>query len=57
MIKYNIMFILQYKVSTTVINLVVVFALFVFIAYLRCCVFVLLPFFSVNGDLYKAGSI
>ena len=57
MIKYNILFILQYKVSTTVINFVVVFALFVFIAYLRCCVFVLLPFFSVNEDLYKAGSI
>ena len=41
-----ILFILQYRVSTTGMDLVVVFALFVFmlVAYLR--VFVLLPFFG-----------
>jgi len=48
-IKY-ILFILQYKVSTAVMDLVVVFALFVFML-------VLLVFlcyrFSVNKDLYK----
>jgi len=36
MITYYILFILQYKVSTTVIDSVVVFALFVFRLVLLC---------------------
>jgi len=51
MIIYDILFILQYQLSTTVLDLVVVFALFVymfallqFLCYYR--------FFSVNKGLY-----
>ena len=36
MIMYDILFILQYKVSTTELDLVVVFALFVFMLVLFC---------------------
>jgi len=43
MIIYDILLILKYQVSTTVMDLVVVFALFVFMIALR--VFVLLPYF------------
>ena len=39
------MYILQCKVSTTLIDLVVVVALFV-LTLVYCCVFVLLPFFG-----------
>ena len=44
-------FILQYKVSTTMMDLVVVFALFVFMLALLCflCYY---RFFAVNKDLY-----
>jgi len=45
------MYILQCKVSTTLIVLVVVVALFV-LTLVYCCVFVLLPFFLANKDLY-----
>jgi len=48
MIIYDILFILQFQVSTTVMDLVVVFALFVFMLALLC--FCVLPFFSVNKD-------
>ena len=44
--------VVQYKVSTSVIDLVVVFALFVFMLVLLCF-FVLLPFFSANKGLCK----
>jgi len=48
---YDIMLILQYQVSTTVMDLVVVFALFVFMLALLCsCVAAV---FTVNKDLYK----
>jgi len=50
MIIYDILFILQFQVSTTVMDLVVVFALFVFMLALLC--FCVQPFFSVNKDLY-----
>jgi len=50
MIIYDILLILQYQVSTTVMDLAL-FSLCLYIC-LRCCVFVLLPFFSVNKDLY-----
>ena len=43
MIIYDILLTLEYQVSTTVIDLVVVFALFVFMLALLC--FVLLPYF------------
>jgi len=43
MIIYDILLILKYQVSNTVVDLVVVFALFVFMIALR--VFVLLPCF------------
>jgi len=48
------MFILQYKVSTTVIDLVVVFALFVFMLVLLC--FCVATVFSVDRpkDLYES---
>ena len=36
MMIYDIMFILQYKVSTTVMDLIVVFRLFVFTLVLLC---------------------
>ena len=45
MIICDILLILQYQVSTTVKDLVVVFALFVYKLCLRCCVFVMLPYF------------
>ena len=45
------MFILQYKVSTTVIDLFVVFALFVFMLVLLC--FCVATGFSVNKDLCR----
>ena len=43
MIIYDILLILQYKVSTTLMDLIVVFALFVFMLALLC--FLLLPHF------------
>jgi len=49
MIIYDILLILQYQVSTTVMDLVVVFALFVFILALLC--FHIATVFSVNKDL------
>jgi len=51
MIIYDILFILQYKVSPTVMDLVVVFALIVFMLVLLC--FCVAAVFSVNKDLYK----
>ena len=53
MIIYDILLIglLQYQVSTTVMVLVVVFALFVFMLALLC--FCVATVFSVNKDLYK----
>ena len=51
MIIYDILFILQFQVSTAVMDLVVVFALFVFMLTLLCCVFVYYRF-SVNKDIY-----
>ena len=45
------MFLPQYKVSTTVIDLVVVFASFVFILVPLC--FCVATDFSVNKDLYR----
>jgi len=51
MIIYDILLLLQYQVSTTVMDLIVVFALFVFmLALLYFCVATI---FSVNKDLYK----
>jgi len=50
MILYDILFMLQFQVSTTVMDLIAVFALFVFTLTLLC--FSVLPFFSVNKDLY-----
>jgi len=50
MIIYDILLILQYQVSTTVMDLVVVFALFVFMLALLC--FCVATVFSVNKDLY-----
>jgi len=46
------MFVLQYKLSTTVIDLVVVFALLVSMLVLLC--FCVAAVFSVNTDLYKS---
>jgi len=43
LIIYDILFIFQYQVSTTVMDLVVVFALFVFMLALLC--FLMLPHF------------
>jgi len=55
MIMYDILLILQYQVSTTVMDLVAVFALFVFMLALLCfCVATV--FFSVNKDLYLYNS-
>ena len=51
LIMYDSLFILQFQVSTTVMDLVAVFALFVFMLMLLC--FCVLPFFSVNKDLYN----
>jgi len=52
MIIYDIiLLILQYQVSTTVMDLVVVFALFVFMLALLC--FCVATVFSVNKDLYN----
>jgi len=51
MILLNIMFILQHKMSTTLTDFVVVFALFVFMLVLLC--FSVATVFSVNKDLYK----
>jgi len=48
MIIYDILLILQYQVSTTVIDLVVVFALFVFMPALLC--FCVAAVFSENKD-------
>jgi len=50
MIIYDILLILQYQVSTTVTDLIVVFALFVFMLALLC--FCVATIFSVNKDLY-----
>ena len=50
MIIYDIFLILQYQVSTTVMDLVVVFALFVFMLALLC--FCVATVFSANKDLY-----
>jgi len=50
MIIYDILLILQYQVSTTVMDLIVVFALFVFMLALLC--FCVATIFSVNKDLY-----
>jgi len=50
----DILLILQYQVSTTVMDLVVVFALFVFMLALLCsCVATV---FSVNKDLYNTAT-
>ena len=51
MIIYDILLILQYHVSTTVIDLVVVLALCVYMLALLC--FRVATVFSVNKDLYK----
>ena len=51
MIIYDILFILQFQVSTTAMDLIAVFALFVFMLALPC--FRVLPFFSMNKDLYN----
>jgi len=51
MIIYDILLILQYQVSTTVVDLVVFFALFVFMLALLC--FCVATVFSVNKDLYS----
>ena len=49
--NYDIYYAYQYQVSTTVMDLVVVFALFVFMLALLCsCVAAV---FTVNKDLYK----
>jgi len=53
MIIYHILLILQYHVSTTVMDLVVVFALFVFMLALPC--FCLATVFSMNEVLYIDG--
>jgi len=50
MIIYDILLIIQYQVSTTVMDLVVVFALFVFMLALLC--FCVAAVFTVNKDLY-----
>jgi len=50
MMKCDILLILQYRVSATVTDLVVVFALFVFVLVLLC--FCVATIFSVNKDLY-----
>jgi len=50
MIINDILLILQYQVSTAVMDLVVVFALFVFMLALLC--FCVATVFSVNKDLY-----
>ena len=47
---YDILLILQYQVSTTVMNLVVVFPLFVVMLALLC--FSVAIVFSVNKDLF-----
>jgi len=49
---YIILFILQYKVSTTVMDLVFVFRLFVFMLVPLC--FCVAKRFSVNKDLYSS---
>jgi len=49
-ILYDILLIVEYQVSTTVMDLVVVFALFVFMLALLC--FCVATVFSVNKDLY-----
>ena len=55
MIIYDVLFILQFQVSTTVMDLVAVFALLVFMPALQCfCVATV--FFSVNKDLYLYNS-
>jgi len=51
MITYGILLILQYHVSTTVMDLVVVFALLVFMLALLCFSGVA-TVFSVNKDLH-----
>jgi len=51
LIIYDILSIFQYQVSTTVMDLVVVFASFVFMLALLC--FFDAVVFSVNKDLYK----
>jgi len=48
---HNILSIIQYQVSTTVMDLVVVFALFVFMLALLC--FCVATVFLVNKYLYK----
>jgi len=48
---YDILFIFRYQVSTTVMDLVVVFALFVFMPAQLC--FFDATVFSVNKDLYN----
>ena len=48
---YDILLILQYQVSTDVMDLVAVFALFVFMLALLC--FYVATVFSVNKYLYK----
>jgi len=47
MMIYDILFILQYKVSTTVMDLIVVFALFVLMLVLQC--FYVATVFLVGG--------
>ena len=54
MIIYDNLLILQYQVSTTAMDLVVVFALFVFM--LALLFFCVAAVFSVNKDLYKSKS-
>ena len=49
-IIYDILFILQYQVSTTVVDLVVVFALFIFVLALLC--FCVVTVFSVNKYIH-----
>ena len=53
MITQNILFILQYKVSTTVTDLVVVFRLFVGLFMLALLSFCVATVFSVNKDSYN----
>ena len=54
MIIYDILLILQYKVSTTVMDLIVVFAFFVFMLALLCCCVCLQRFDAVGWAAGRA---
>jgi len=60
LIIYDILFIVQYQVSTTVINFVAVFALLYSCS--RCCVFFILPYFRwikiyISGVFLGGGNV